>query len=167
MEPITRGPVRRSVLYHLAQHVRWVFQLYPLAGTHLSNTSEAGAFTLISEEGIAKGVRRIIAYTSKKAREAIQLADSYAERIKQAEGLTGAALEKVRSSARTLYILPRCCLVRPECIAHYVAKVVRGIIIALTCNKAEVTTQLTGWYPEGIKQAEGDWRMQHWKMRAV
>lgn len=30
-------------------------------GTHLSNTSQAAAFALMSEEGIAKGVRRIVA----------------------------------------------------------------------------------------------------------
>lgn len=34
-------------------------------GTHLKNTKDAAAFALISEEGIAKGVRRIICMTGK------------------------------------------------------------------------------------------------------
>lgn len=32
-------------------------------GTHLQNTADARAFALISEEGIAKGVRRVVAIT--------------------------------------------------------------------------------------------------------
>lgn len=34
-------------------------------GTHLKNTKNAVAFALISEEGIAKGVRRIICMTGR------------------------------------------------------------------------------------------------------
>jgi len=36
-------------------------------GTHLGNTSEADAFVLLSEEGIAKGIRRITAVTQKNS----------------------------------------------------------------------------------------------------
>lgn len=36
-------------------------------GTHLSNTKQAQRFVLVSEEGIAKGVRRIVAFTGQKA----------------------------------------------------------------------------------------------------
>eukprot|EP00475_Leptophrys_vorax_P008856 TRINITY_DN15787_c0_g1_i1.p1 TRINITY_DN15787_c0_g1~~TRINITY_DN15787_c0_g1_i1.p1 ORF type:complete len:555 (+),score=81.92 TRINITY_DN15787_c0_g1_i1:138-1667(+) len=63
-------------------------------GTHIANTREAGAFALVQEEGIAKGVRRIIAFTGERAREAIKLADGFAERIEKAGALAGAALEK-------------------------------------------------------------------------
>ncbi|CAI5512190.1 unnamed protein product [Closterium sp. Naga37s-1] len=63
-------------------------------GTHISNTTEAESFAIISEEGIAKGVRRIIAFTTAKAKEAIALADQYAARIEAAGKLSGTALEK-------------------------------------------------------------------------
>ena len=43
-------------------------------GTHLSNTAQAQAFALLSEEGIAKGVRRIVGVTRQAAEEAIQRA---------------------------------------------------------------------------------------------
>lgn len=36
-------------------------------GTHLSNTGQVGMFKLIAEEPVAKGVRRIVAYTGPKA----------------------------------------------------------------------------------------------------
>jgi alanyl-tRNA synthetase len=38
-------------------------------GTHLDNTSEVGAFEIISEEGVSAGTRRIVALTGDKARE--------------------------------------------------------------------------------------------------
>jgi alanyl-tRNA synthetase len=41
-------------------------------GTHLDNTKEAEAFAILSEEGIAKGVRRIVAATGQLAKNAIQ-----------------------------------------------------------------------------------------------
>ena len=37
------------------------------AGCHVNNTSDIGLFTLVSEQAIASGVRRIIGYTSMKA----------------------------------------------------------------------------------------------------
>ena len=37
-------------------------------GTHLDNTKEAATFCIVSEEGTAKGVRRITGYTREAAR---------------------------------------------------------------------------------------------------
>ena len=37
-------------------------------GTHLDNTNEAATFCIVSEEGTAKGVRRITAFTREAAR---------------------------------------------------------------------------------------------------
>lgn len=70
-------------------------------GTHLSNTREAKAFALISEEGIAKGIRRITAFTHDKAAEALREADACAERIASASKLEGAALEKEVASLKS------------------------------------------------------------------
>jgi Threonyl and Alanyl tRNA synthetase second additional domain len=39
-------------------------------GTHLTNTGDAVAFSLLEESGIAKGIRRIIAVTKDKSIEA-------------------------------------------------------------------------------------------------
>ena len=41
-------------------------------GTHLSHTGQIGFFKIVSEEGVAKGVRRITAVTGPKAVEAVQ-----------------------------------------------------------------------------------------------
>ncbi|MBR9803652.1 alanine--tRNA ligase [bacterium] len=38
-------------------------------GTHLSNTGQVGVFKIIAEEPVAKGVRRLVAYTGEKAIE--------------------------------------------------------------------------------------------------
>uniref|UniRef100_A0A8C8SSQ0 Alanine--tRNA ligase n=1 Tax=Pelusios castaneus TaxID=367368 RepID=A0A8C8SSQ0_9SAUR len=45
-------------------------------GTHLQNSSHAGPFVIISEEAIAKGIRRIVAVTGGEALKALRKADS-------------------------------------------------------------------------------------------
>lgn len=70
-------------------------------GTHLANTKEAKAFALISEEGIAKGVRRVVAFTSNRAGEAIAAADAFGDSIARAAALEGAAFEKEVASLKS------------------------------------------------------------------
>lgn len=62
-------------------------------GTHLTNTAEAKAFALISEEGIAKGVRRIVAFTGDEAAKAISAGQQLASDLEAAEKLSGPELE--------------------------------------------------------------------------
>lgn len=63
-------------------------------GTHLSNTKEAGKFVLLSEEGIAKGVRRIVGLTSVAAEAALKLAAEIQGKLDAAGKLQGPTLEK-------------------------------------------------------------------------
>lgn len=62
-------------------------------GTHLQNTKEAVAFTLLSEEGTAKGIRRIVAVTQKDAKDAMALADTFEGKLNEADKLGGDDLE--------------------------------------------------------------------------
>lgn len=62
-------------------------------GTHLTNTKEAEAFSLLSEEGIAKGIRRIVFCTKDDAKKAIAAADEFEAKIKAADVLEGFELE--------------------------------------------------------------------------
>jgi len=62
-------------------------------GTHLKNTKEAEAFVLLSEEGIAKGIRRIVAVTMSDAKKAIALADEFEAKLNAAEKVEGDKLE--------------------------------------------------------------------------
>ncbi|XP_078444077.1 alanyl-tRNA synthetase [Wolffia australiana] len=70
-------------------------------GTHISNTREAKAFALLSEEGIAKGVRRITAVTAECATEAIDLARSLDLEISGASRTDGSSLEKKVASLKS------------------------------------------------------------------
>ncbi|CAI7909075.1 unnamed protein product [Closterium sp. NIES-53] len=74
----------------VADHIRTLSFAIAQHASHVL----AESFAIISEEGIAKGVRRIIAFTTAKAKEAITLADQYAARIEAAGKLSGTALEK-------------------------------------------------------------------------
>ena len=62
-------------------------------GTHLKNTSEAQSFVLLSEEGIAKGVRRITGVTMKDAAVATATAAEFGARVTEAGKLDGLQLE--------------------------------------------------------------------------
>lgn len=55
-------------------------------GTHLDNTEEAVAFALVSEEGIAKGTRRIVALTGHAAVEALHYGNELKEKLSIMEG---------------------------------------------------------------------------------
>lgn len=63
-------------------------------GTHISNTREAKAFALLSEEGIAKGIRRVTAVTADDAFVAAELASSLEQEVNDAFSLEGNELEK-------------------------------------------------------------------------
>jgi alanyl-tRNA synthetase len=56
------------------------------------------AFAIISEEGIAKGIRRITAVTGECASQAMKLVSSIDADIIDTSKLDGVALEKVGSS---------------------------------------------------------------------
>ena len=58
-------------------------------GTHLTNTKEAEAFCLLSEEGIAKGIRRIVFITSDDAKKAIADADAFEAKLETYSKLEG------------------------------------------------------------------------------
>ncbi|CBI26461.3 unnamed protein product, partial [Vitis vinifera] len=70
-------------------------------GTHISNTREAKAFALLSEEGIAKGIRRITAVTTDSAFKAMELAFSLEQEVDAASDAEGSLLEKKVASLRS------------------------------------------------------------------
>jgi alanyl-tRNA synthetase len=61
-------------------------------GTHLGSTKEAEDFALVSEEAVAKGIRRIVALTGVPAKAARAAAENLAVRVKAAANLDVAAL---------------------------------------------------------------------------
>ncbi|KAI3768969.1 hypothetical protein L6452_00065 [Arctium lappa] len=63
-------------------------------GTHITNTREAKAFALLSEEGIAKGIRRVTAVTTDYAFEAMKKASELEQEVDQASKLEGSLLEQ-------------------------------------------------------------------------
>lgn len=69
-------------------------------GTHISNTREAKAFALLSEEGIAKGVRRITAVTTDCAYKALELAYSLEQEVNDASKIEASLLEKTVASLK-------------------------------------------------------------------
>lgn len=70
-------------------------------GTHIANTSRAGAFALIEEGSIAKGVRRIVGVTREPATAATDRAAQLQGEFATARALSGAALETKINDLKT------------------------------------------------------------------
>jgi len=56
-------------------------------GTHMDNTKEAATFSVIQEEGTAKGVRRLVCVTKTAAAEAQHAANEFMGRVKGADSI--------------------------------------------------------------------------------
>lgn len=57
-------------------------------GTHVKNTSEIKELVVVEESGIAKGIRRIIAFTGAAAHEVQRIAGEWEEKIAKLEGMS-------------------------------------------------------------------------------
>ncbi|KAJ1611519.1 alanyl-tRNA synthetase [Cryptosporidium canis] len=70
-------------------------------GTHIDNTGEIISFSIISEEGIAKGIRRIVAVTDHQSEIAIENAKKLENEIKRLSELNGKELEITLNSCKS------------------------------------------------------------------
>ncbi|WP_437229105.1 alanine--tRNA ligase [Planctomicrobium sp. SH661] len=57
------------------------FSIELCGGTHLSNTGQVGLCRIISEEGVAKGVRRVVAYTGHKSLEHVRETENLLKQV--------------------------------------------------------------------------------------
>ena len=77
-------------------------------GTHLDSTAGAESFALVSEEGVAKGVRRVVGVTGDLAREAHANGDALSARLESARSLEGevqrGALQEIQASLQDLSV---------------------------------------------------------------
>ncbi len=64
-------------------------------GTHLSNSGDVERFVLVQEEGVAKGVRRLVGITGPNAREAEETGEAYIEQARNLGHLDPATLGEV------------------------------------------------------------------------
>jgi alanyl-tRNA synthetase len=71
---------------------RWLG--YPVefcGGTHLSNSAEAERFAIVAEEGVAKGVRRVVGVTADRARAAHANAEQIRAEVSRLRALAGSS----------------------------------------------------------------------------
>ena len=97
-------------------------------GTHLDNTRQARAFALLTEEGIAKGVRRIVAVTGEEAEAAIALGEELAGKVAAAASLAPADMAaevKLLTNAVSGAVIPT---VRKAAIQESLAALTRAVL---------------------------------------
>jgi len=103
-DPVRVVAIRHSVEDLMANpdNEEWLSLSAELCGgTHITNTKEAKAFALLSEEGIAKGIRRITAVTTDSAFKALELARSLQQEVDEASKEDGSVLEKKVASLKS------------------------------------------------------------------
>jgi len=96
-DPVTVVSIGKSVdeLLQKPENPDWMnYSIEFCGGTHLTTAGEARSFAIISENGIAKGIRRIIAWTGDAAKKAFATGHLFQEKIEQAKSKKGAELEK-------------------------------------------------------------------------
>ncbi|MFO0832072.1 MAG: alanine--tRNA ligase [Phycisphaerales bacterium] len=82
-------------LMHQPDNGEWInYSVEFCGGTHVGATGEVGAFAIVGEEAVAKGVRRITALTGEHAREAGAKADALAKRVKEVAASSDGELAK-------------------------------------------------------------------------
>jgi alanyl-tRNA synthetase len=96
-DPVTVVSIGRDVDELLAKpdNPEWMnYSVEFCGGTHISSTSEAKLFVVISEGSIAKGVRRIIAWTGDLVKTAYANADQIRSKIAVAKTKKGDELDR-------------------------------------------------------------------------
>jgi alanyl-tRNA synthetase len=86
-DPVTVVSIGKSVEELLAHpgNAEWMgYSVEFCGGTHLEKTGDAKLFATVSEGGIAKGIRRIIAFTGEEAQKAYQTGAAFQQRLDQA-----------------------------------------------------------------------------------
>ncbi|MEQ8317117.1 MAG: alanine--tRNA ligase [Phycisphaerales bacterium] len=69
------------------------FSVELCGGTHLATTAQAESFAIVHEEGVAKGIRRVVAVTRQEARRAIAQAHALAVELDEAAKVSDEQLE--------------------------------------------------------------------------
>jgi alanyl-tRNA synthetase len=96
-DPVTVVSIGRDVDELLANpsNPEWMdYSIEFCGGTHLVSTNEAKLFVVVSEGGIAKGVRRIIAWTGDMVKTVYDNADQFRNRLSAAKSKTSDELDK-------------------------------------------------------------------------
>lgn len=88
---VSVGPKVADLVAQPKNFTEWKeFSVELCGGTHLQKTSEAGGFVLLSEGGIAQGVRRIIGVTGSAAVDATRVAAALESQLAEVEKAAGA-----------------------------------------------------------------------------
>ncbi len=99
------APVRE--LLADAANPRWRdYSIEFCGGTHLSNAAEVEAFTIVAEESVSKGIRRITALTGEAGRRSIEIAQRMDEEIARLSALAPDALSAELGAFQKLLAAP-------------------------------------------------------------
>lgn len=97
-DPVTVISIGKSVEDLLKQPDNlewWNYSIEFCGGTHLKNTEQAKHFVIISDSSIARGVRRIVAFTGDKAQQVFDVYKNISNKIAQAKSVKPEELKSI------------------------------------------------------------------------
>ena len=119
-------------------------------GTHLKTTNDAKYFVIVSETGIAKGVRRIIAWTGEPANQLYAKTEDFKNRVVAAKELKRDDLTKVISSLTAEFdSVPLRAVVRPE-----IQKLLEALVASKLSGLKDLVKNATQRAEELIEKAK-------------
>jgi len=98
---VSVGPTLEEVLEDPLNEKWRDYSIELCGGTHLKKSSEARAFSLVSESAVAKGIRRVVCLTGDAAFNAANHAEALRARLENANSLQGAELVKEQKSLQS------------------------------------------------------------------
>jgi len=124
-------------------------------GTHLTNTKQAERFMVIQEEGIAKGVRRITAFTGPGAAKAVAAAKGIEGRIAAAAALPPKEQEKELAAIKPVLADTAISAVKKAELAAEIARLGKALV-ELSKKAAEANkVRLMAEAGAAVEQAKG------------
>lgn len=148
---VSVAPVQIADMLQNPQDATWnAYSVEFCGGTHLTNTKEAQAFVLLSEEGIAKGIRRITGVTMADATNALLAGKTIEDKIKTAGSLDGVELEeevkKLTPELNELSISAALKIDLRETLVSYSKRVI-------AYKKEKAASQITGIVTQAVEKA--------------
>lgn len=152
-DPVTVVSIGKSVQDLLADPNNAEWRKYSVefcGGTHISNSEEAKHFVILSENGIASGIRRIFAVTHDGARKALEAGKLFKTRIEEAKSKKGDALSKeITALSNDLGLLPI-----PAVQKHQLQAEINALYDTVISEKKDITKAALQRAEQIIEQAK-------------
>jgi alanyl-tRNA synthetase len=144
-----------AAMLETPQDPRWMqYAVEFCGGTHLTSTAAVGPFVLVGEEGVAKGVRRVVGVTGATAEQAVRQADSLENQLAALEQTTGDELASGVATAQREVEAAAIALTRKQALRERLAALLARVKAAEKVQSAAAGDAVRSRVRELVEQAD-------------